>query len=122
MAEIRDYKDLIVWQKGRLLVKEAYSLIRKLPKEEQYGLAAQMQRSAISIPSNIAEGYGRNYRTDYIRFLNIARGSCYELETQLILCEDLGYLTEKQIANSISTLRDVECLLNALIRKLEASK
>lgn len=81
-----------------------------------------MQRSAISIPSNIAEGYGRNYRTDYIRFLNIARGSCYELETQLILCEDLGYFTAEQIANSISTLRDVECLLNALIRKLEATK
>lgn len=119
MPAIRDYKDLIVWQKSCLLVKEVYALVRQLPREEQYVFASQIQRSVVSIPSNIAEGCGRNYRTEYIRFLNIARGSCYELETQLILCLDLGYFSEQQTENSINMLHEIERLLIALIKKLE---
>ncbi len=122
MPDIRDYKDLIVWQKSRLLVKEVYTLIRQLPREEQYALTSQIQRAAVSIPSNIAEGYGRNYRTEYIRFLNIARGSCYELETQLILCLDLGYCSERQTESSISLLHEIERLLITLIKKLETTQ
>lgn len=122
MPEIQDYKDLIVWQKSRILAKEIYTLIRELPKNEQFALASQMQRAAISVPSNIAEGYGRHYRPDYIRFLNIARGSCYELETQIILCVDLDYCSEERVASSISRLQDVKRLLNALIGKLEMTK
>ena len=76
----------------------------------------------MSIPSNIAEGYGRNYRPEYIRFLNVARGSCYEIETQLYLCADLGYLSEQQTANAFSLLSEIERLLIALIRKLEITK
>ena len=122
MPEIQDYKDLIVWQKSRILAKEIYTLIRELPKNEQFALASQMQRAAISVPSNIAEGYGRHYRPDYIHFLNIARGSCYELETQIILCVDLDYCSEEPVASSISRLQDVKRLLNALIGKLEMTK
>ena len=74
------YQDLIVWQKSMQLVKEVYTLVKTLPKEEQFALSDQMRRAVVSIPSNIAEGYGRNSTNDYIRFLNIARGSKYELD------------------------------------------
>ncbi len=80
MPDIRDYKDLIVWQKSRLLVKEVYTLIRQLPREEQYALTSQIQRAAVSIPSNIAEGYGRNYRTEYIRFLILQEAPAMSLK------------------------------------------
>ena len=75
------YKDLTAWQKSMELVKEVYCLVKKLPKEETYSLSDQMRRAAVSIPSNIAEGNGRKSLTDYARFLDIARGSEYELET-----------------------------------------
>ena len=88
------YKELIVWQKAMELVKEVYSLTKKLPKEETYALSDQMRRAVVSIPSNIAEGYGRKSKIEYIRFLDIARGSQYELETQIQICIMLEFLNE----------------------------
>lgn len=94
------YKELIVWQKSMELVEEIYRLVRLLPKEETYALSDQMKRSAISIPSNIAEGHGRNSSKDFSRFIFIAQGSKAELETQIEICVRLDYLTEQQIKKS----------------------
>ena len=80
---MKSYRDLIVWQKSMNMVTLIYKLVLELPENEKYGLTSQIKRSAISIPSNIAEGYGRNYRKDYSRFLQIARGSLFENQTQL---------------------------------------
>ena len=82
MAEIRTYRDLIVWQKSMALVTDVYRVTRVFPKNEQYGLTSQLRRCAVSIPSNIAEGYGRRASNDYLRFLSIANGSLFELQTQ----------------------------------------
>ena len=120
MSKIMDYKDLVAWQKGRQLVREVYRLTNRLPKEEMYAMSSQIHRSAISIPANIAEGSGRNYLQDYIRFLRIARGSCYELETQLILCEDLGYFSQEDAAQVVVLLNETQKLLIGLLQSLEA--
>ena len=101
---MRGYRSLIIWQKARELVREIYSITNDFPKEEAFGLISQIRRAVISIPSNIAEGYGRQYRSEYVRFLNIARGSCYEVETQLILCMDLGFLNADRAGNAMGLL------------------
>lgn len=93
-------KDLVVWQKSILLAKKVYTLTVDLPLNERYGLVSQIRRSAISIPSNIAEGAGRNNKSEFIQFLGIASGSCYELETQLILLSELKYKSEDEIRES----------------------
>ncbi|MBQ7202538.1 MAG: four helix bundle protein [Eubacterium sp.] len=87
----KDYKELIVWQKSMLLSEKAYELIKTLPSNERYCLSDQIRRSAISIPSNIAEGHGRNSKNEFSHFLAISRGSLSELETQLILGERIGF-------------------------------
>ena len=91
------YTELKVWQEARNLSKEVYSITAKFPREEQYGLINQMRRSAISVPSNIAEGCGRNHSKDSVQFFHIARGSLYELETQLYLSFDLNFLEETKL-------------------------
>ena len=88
---MKSYIELDVWKQSRLLVKQVYELTKQFPKEEQYGLSNQMRRCSVSIPSNIAEGHGRNHTKDSLQFFFIARGSLYELETQLYLSNDLGY-------------------------------
>lgn len=93
-------KDLVVWQKSILLAKKVYTLTVDLPLNERYGLVSQIRRSAISIPSNIAEGAGRNNKSEFIQFLGIASDSCYELETQLILLSELKYKSEDEIRES----------------------
>ena len=100
------------------LVREAYKLTRHLPKEEIYALSSQIRRAAVSIPSNIAEGNGRNTTKDYVRFLSVARGSKYELDTQLQICVDLQYLTPEQIDNAIRLSEEIGRMLNVLITKL----
>jgi len=80
---MNSYRELQVWQKGMVLVTEVYLLTNKFPKEELYALTSQIKRCAVSIPSNIAEGFGRRHKQDYIRFLEISRSSLYELQTQL---------------------------------------
>ena len=115
---MESYKDLVVWQKAMLLVKEIYAIVKLLPKEEQYALSDQMRRAVVSIPSNIAEGYGRNSTNDYIRFLNIARGSKYELDTQIQICVMLNYISEEKTATALELSEEIGRMINALIKKL----
>ena len=117
---MRGYKGLVLWQKARDLVREIYAITADLPREEMFGLKSQIRRAAVSIPSNIAEGYGRQYRTEYIRFLNIARGSCYEVETQIILCMDLGFLDEKQTRDAMRLLDEIGKIGSAMINRLQS--
>ena len=91
---MRNFRTLNVWQDAMKLVKEIYLLTEALPKTEKFGLVSQMQRCAVSIPANIAEGCGKNSNKDFARFLQISLGSIYELETHLILCSDLGFVDE----------------------------
>ena len=115
---MKNYQELIVWQKSMRLVHEVYSLIRELPKEERFALGAQMRRCVVSIPSNIAEGHGRHSTQEYIHFLHVARGSLYELETQLFICMDQAYFSQAQTQASFSLCEEVGRLLNALIGRL----
>ena len=115
---VRTFRDLIAWQKAMELAKQAYHISGKLPRTETFGLTAQMRRSAVSIPCNIAEGHGRESRTDYLRFLRIARGSLMELQTQTLLAEQLNLV---QISNEFRAIQDeTDRVLQALIRSLES--
>ena len=101
------------------LTVEVYRLVKFLPKEETYALSDQMRRAVVSIPSNIAEGHGRNSTRDFIRFLSIARGSQTELETQLQICERLKYISKEQLEFSLTLCDEVNKMLNVLISKLK---
>ena len=113
------YKELTVWQKAMDLTEEIYCLVKKLPREETYALSDQMRRSAVSVPSNIAEGQGRNSKNEFRSFLSIANGSLSELETQLIICTRLGYLTEAEVTNALSLSDEINRMLISLILKLK---
>ncbi|WP_295076706.1 four helix bundle protein [Ruminococcus sp.] len=115
---MENYRNLIVWQKSMQLVKEIYKLLRLMPNYEQYALSDQMRRAAVSIPSNIAEGAGRGSKKDFAHFLSIARGSKYELETQLFICIELDYLSEEQCREALSIVNEVGIILNGFIKKL----
>ena len=93
---LKSYRELIVWQKSMDLVKNIYRVTSVFPKEEMYGLTSQIRRAAVSIPSNIAEGYGRRTTKDFISFLYISRGSVYELQTQIEICGDLGMIDKEE--------------------------
>ena len=112
------YQELIVWQKAMQLVKEVYTLVKQLPNEEKFALSDQMRRAAVSIPSNIAEGYGRNSTNDYIRFLNIARGSKYELETQIQICVMLNYISQENATPVLVLSEEIGRMINALVKAL----
>ena len=114
-----DYRDLVVWQRSMELVKLVYGLTKQLPREETFALSNQLRRAVVSIPSNIAEGYGRNSKQDYLRFLNIARGSKNEVETQLQICLMLDYLRPEAIAEAQAVCTEVGKMLNALIASIE---
>ena len=116
---VKSYRDLSAWQKARLLVKEVYLLTAAFPVGERFGLVSQMNRAAVSIPSNIAEGYGRATTQDYLHFLRIARGSAYELETQLVLVQDLGLCTEARGLRVQVMLQEEIRILQGLIAALE---
>ena len=116
---MKDYKDLLTWQKGMLLAKELYKITETLPKEERYGLTDQLRRAGISVPSNIAEGFGRESKNEYVRFLKIARGSLYEIETQLYLCISIGYLLKPQTASAFALCTEISKMLTASIRTLQ---
>ena len=116
---MKSYRDLIVWQKSMSLVTLIYKLTVKFPDDEKFGLVAQIKRSAVSIPSNIAEGYGRNYRKDYSRFLQIARGSLFENQTQLEIAVNLSFISTEDLKEIQELSIEVEKMLNSLIKKLE---
>ena len=118
---MEDYRDLIVWKRSVELVRAVYALTKQLPKEEIFALSNQLRRAVVSIPSNIAEGYGRNSKEDYLRFLNIARGSKNEVETQLQICLMLGYLKPEEVVEAQALCAEVGKMLNALIRSIDNS-
>lgn len=115
-----DYKELQVWQKAMDLVVEVYNIIKLLPKEEMYGISDQIRRSAVSIPSNIAEGQSRNSAKEFIQFLSIARGSLAELETQLLICVKVNMLPNVKIDNILISTKEIGKMIKGLMNKLEA--
>ncbi len=115
---VKSYKDLDVWQKSIELVKEIYILVKYLPKEETYALSDQIRRSAVSIPSNIAEGSGRNGTKEYIQFLYIALGSLCELETQIIIAKEIGYINNIEKIERDMTI--IKKMINSMITSLKA--
>ena len=117
---VESFKDLFVWQKGIELVNEIYKLTKLFPKEELYCLTSQIRRAAISVPSNIAEGWGRGTTKNYIQFLEIARGSLYETNTLIIISYNQDYVN-KEICDKIEEkINEIGRMLNTLIAKLES--
>jgi four helix bundle protein len=112
----RNHHDLQVWQEGMALAREIYAVTAGFPKEETFGLTSQMRRSAVSVPSNIAEGAARGGKREFHQFLVITRGSLMELETQVILSHDLGYVEDH--TNLMEKINKVFALLNGLMAKL----
>ncbi len=119
MSAIRSYRDLLVWQKAMNLVDLVYEITKSFPPDELYGLTNQLRRSSVSIPSNIAEGYGRHQTKDYIRFLSISSGSLYEMETQLEISRRQGYVDQEKYDEVISLSSEIERMLSSLINKLK---
>ncbi len=116
---MKNFKNLKVWQKGIDLVVETYNKIEKFPKEELFGLTSQIKRSAISIPSNIAEGSGRGTDKDFNRFLDVALGSSFELETQLIIANRLKFLNDKDYSALSEQLDEEQKMIIGLQKKLK---
>jgi len=115
---LKSYRDLLVWQKALELSILIYRMSEAFPKRETDGLASQIRRAGVSVPSNIAEGYGRGSRKEYLQFLSIAQGSLKELETQTIIAERLGYVTQSQAERVLSDADSVGKMLGGLIRSL----
>ena len=111
---MQSYRELIVWQKGIKLVADIYEITSKFPKEEIFGITSQMRRAALSIPSNIAEGYARKHREEYGQFIRIAFGSGAELETQLIVAKKLNLISEEKLRNIDALLCEIMKMLNKL--------
>jgi four helix bundle protein len=114
----RGYRELIAWQKAMDLAPQVYRLVRKLPREELYGLSDQIRRAVVSVPANIAEGQARRQPTEFAHFLSIARGSLAELDTLLLLAQRLGYLTDEDLEAMAPRIVEVRRLLQGLIHKL----
>ncbi|MBF9255410.1 four helix bundle protein [Pontibacter sp. 172403-2] len=111
-----DYKELDVWKKSRSLTSSIYNLSRTFPKDEVFGLTSQMRRAAVSVSSNIAEGCGRQHAKDSIQIFYIARGSLYELETQLYVASDQGYVKQPVFDQTINEITNCKQMLNGLIK------
>jgi four helix bundle protein len=115
---VKHFRDLLVWQKAMALARQVYSLTGKFPKEEVFGLSSQMRRAAVSVPSNIAEGQGQLTDKGFALYLSRARGSLYELETQAVLAESLGFLSRPELEELLAaydeTARMVHGLLNSM--------
>lgn len=118
MATINSYRDLKVWQAGRELTVLIYRATQKFPAEERFGLTSQMRRAAVSIPSNIAEGWSRQHRPEYLQFLRVSRGSLAELETQVLLSQDLELMPEASASELLSRCDSLSRQLLALERAL----
>ena len=120
MTYLQSYKELIVWQKSMELAREIYLLTKNFPKSELYGIVMQIRRAVVSIPSNIAEGYGRKSTKEFIQFSTIAYGSLLELETQLILSKQLKFVEEIKFIRSEQLLEEISKMLRSMIMKLKA--
>ena len=118
---MKTYRDLIVWQKGIDLSVSVYNVTHSFPQHELYGITNQLRRSAISVPSNIAEGYGRSSNADFVRFLKIASGSLYEMQTQLEICRRINYIEQIAFDKTWDLSVEIEKMLSSLIRKIQES-
>jgi four helix bundle protein len=118
MPRVMSYRDLAVWQKGMDLVVSTYKLTTRFPTAEQFGLVAQMRRAAVSIPSNIAEGFGRQATGEYRHHLSMARGSVLELETQLLICERLSFGNRQENAALLDQAQQLSRMLATLVSRL----
>ena len=119
MEKITSFKQLKIWQKGIEVVKDIYALTKNFPKEEMYGLTAQMKRAAVSIPSNIAEGFKRYHDKEYTQFLYIALGSAAELETQCYIAKELGFIEENQLQEISENIDHISKMISSLIKKIK---
>ncbi|GEL11393.1 four helix bundle protein [Flavobacterium glycines] len=113
------FKDLLIWQKSMTLITQIYQSTNQFPKEEIFSLTSQIRRSAISIPSNIAEGFGRESKQDFLRYLNISIGSLFEFQTQLEIAKNINYLNENEFNNIFEDSREIERMLVSFIKKLK---
>ena len=120
--KVRNYQELIAWQRSMDLVESVYKVSRVFPREELYALTSQIRRAAVSIPSNIAEGQGRRTTSDFLRHLSIAYGSLREVETQLFIAERLSYLTAAQLEPVMAYAGEVGRLLNGLMNSLSGQR
>ena len=116
---MRDFKKLEIWKNGITIVKHVYSLVQKLPSEEKFGLKSQLSRAAVSVPSNIAEGCSRNSEVEFKRFLEIAQGSLFEVETQLIISEELKFLDSDELKSIFELISIESKMINSLISKIK---
>ena len=119
MATIKTFRELLVWQKSMDLVEDVYKTMKTFPTEERYGLCDQIRRAAVSIPSNIAEGFGRDSNADFAHFLTIARGSLFELSTQLEIASRLGYLHPS--SGLYPQVQEIGKMLSSLRTRLKSS-
>ena len=120
MSGVKSYKELLIWQKGIKIVILVYKLTRGFPKEEIYALTSQVKRASVSIPSNIAEGFGRQTDKSFNYFLNITRGSLNEIETQLIIAKELEFISDENLLNEIFYLIEEESkMINAFSKNLK---
>ncbi len=117
-SDIKSFRDLDIWQKGIDLVKNVYRETLNFPRDEQYGLTSQIRRAAVSIPSNIAEGYIRQHRAEFKHFLSVALGSLAELETQIIISRELNYLSAKSSQGLIDQIHLLGKMVRSLTKKL----
>lgn len=115
---MRNFRELEIWRKGMNATLKVYHLTTSLPDTEKFGLTSQMRRSAVSIPSNIAEGCSRDSQKDFKRFLEISLGSSFELETQVLLCNALSYLNNQQRDEIVTELHSLQKQINSLIKKI----
>jgi four helix bundle protein len=116
---MHNFKELKVWKAGIEVTKVIFQLTKSFPSEERYGLISQMVRSAISIPSNIAEGCGRKTNKDFYHFLNIALGSSFELETQLIIAKEFNYINQERLDDTCKSIIDIQKMISGLQKSLD---
>ena len=118
---MRNYKNLKIWEQGIELVKQVYVLVELLPSTEKFGLKSQITRAAVSIPSNIAEGCSRNSEVEFKRFLEIAMGSLFEVQTQLIIVNELGFIKSEDLSSVFELLETEGKMINGLINTIKNS-
>jgi four helix bundle protein len=119
---MKNFHDLLVWQKAHRVTLDTYAATRDFPREEQYGLTSQMRRAAVSVPANLAEGCGRGGEVEFARFCQIAMGSACELEYHLLLARDLTFMAEQVYQPLVSQVVEVKRMLTSLLQKLKADR
>ncbi len=117
--KINSYRNLIVWQKSVALVTDIYTLTKSFPQEEKFGIVSQLNRASVSIPSNIAEGWGRESSKNYLQFLRISRGSLMETETLLEISKNLNYINESEFKAISDNIEEVSKILQGLIKSIQ---